>query len=72
MIDNKYVSRLSKQLDKRLQIAVHFLAILSAVTVLTSSEWLIERNFVFRMYITGMYMLNSLRTSKTNCDSNRV
>ena len=37
MIDNKYVSRLSKQLDKRLQIAVHFLAILSAVTVLTSS-----------------------------------
>lgn len=37
MIDNKYVSRLSKQLDKRLQIAVHFLAILSAVTVPTSS-----------------------------------
>lgn len=37
MIDNKYVSRLSKHLDKRAQIAVRFLAILSAVSALIPS-----------------------------------
>ena len=42
MIDNKYVSRLSKHLDRRVKILVRFLAVLSVLTALMAAEWLIE------------------------------
>lgn len=42
MIDNKYVSRLSKHLDRRVKILVHFLAVLSVLTALMALEWLTE------------------------------
>lgn len=69
MIDNKYVSRLSKQLDKRLQIAVHFLAILSAVTVLTSSGMAYWK----KLRVPDVHYVKFPKNfKKTNCDSNSV
>ena len=69
MIDNKYVSRLSKHLDKRVQIAVRFLAILSAVSALTPSGMAHGE----RLHIPDVcYFKFSKELQETCCDSNRA